>query len=197
MCSCQYFITYIAFIYVKDYNDYWRYKMIKEKKKSNKCLLLKTPDNRCFFTEEKHFPCLIEFGKTFNAEISVVKLKEEIEVLELEDLAKSLCTHPPTEVYPIYEVVETKLVPEAKVRTDKASQPKEISEFIRTELLAGKTVSLSDLETKYENVKRASLSGYVSRVKWDLTARGYYIVKEKPGKYRMALEMKADYNDFI
>ena len=55
-----------------------------------KCLLLETKDKRKFFTHEKNFLQLIEFSRTFNAEISVVKM-EQTELLDLKDLAPAIC----------------------------------------------------------------------------------------------------------
>ena len=55
-----------------------------------KCLLIQTKDKRKFFTHEKNFVQLIEFSKTFGAEISMVKL-EEGPILELKELAPAIC----------------------------------------------------------------------------------------------------------
>ena len=56
----------------------------------NQCLMIKTKDNRKCFTHEKYFPQLIEFSKTFGAEISIVKIKDN-NVLEMNDLAPAIC----------------------------------------------------------------------------------------------------------
>jgi hypothetical protein len=154
--------------------------------KANKCLLLKTPDQRCFFTDEKNYPTLIEFGKTFGAEISIVNTKELVEIQDLSDLAKSICSETKIE-YPAYEVVETKLPavvnPTTENRNSKLKQAKEVIDFIRAELLAGNLVSLSMLETRFTNISKSSLSNYFSRAKRELLSQGHDVKREKPGQW--------------
>ncbi len=71
------------------------------------CLMLKTPDERCFFTLKNNYPQLIEFARTYGAQISVVKASN-VQVLELEDLAKSICNQE-EQTKPEYEIVEIKI----------------------------------------------------------------------------------------
>lgn len=161
----------------------------KIKKMASKCLLLKTPDNRCFFTEEKHFPLLVEFGRTFDAEISVVKTQEQVEVLELDDLAKSICNQKITEPTP-YDVIEIKLAagPVKKSlsdRYDKIKKAHELNEVIRAEFLSGKSVSIADLEAKFPDLTKPSLSNHFTRVRRELQTQGYTLVREKVGQYRL------------
>ena len=56
----------------------------------NQCLMIKTKDNRKFFTHEEYFPQLIEFSKTFGAEISIVKIQDN-NILDINDLAPAIC----------------------------------------------------------------------------------------------------------
>ena len=56
----------------------------------NQCLMIKTKDNRKFFTHEKYFPQLIEFSKTFGAEISIVKIQDN-NVLDMDELVPAIC----------------------------------------------------------------------------------------------------------
>jgi len=166
-----------------------RIKKEKPKKLASKCLLLKTPDNRCFFTEEKHFPCLIEFGRTFEAEISVVKMKEQVEVLDLGDLAKSICTPSTTEIVPDYEIVETKLVATLKknseVRISNLEQGKLVLEYVQSILLAGHLVCAGDLESKFPTINKVKLYSHFTRARREMTAQGHTLKKEKPGTYRL------------
>lgn len=167
----------------------------KVKKMSDKCLLLKTPDSRCFFTEEKNYPLLVEFGRTFNAEISVVKTKTQVQVLELPDLAKMICNQKPVECPP-YDILETKLPSTKELdtnRQEKIKKTREITNFIRAELLGGKIVSSPELEQKYPETKKGSISNYITRTKRELQAQGHHIVKVKPGCYRIAPELKPDF----
>lgn len=161
----------------------------KPKKLANKCLLLKTPDQRCFFTEEKNYPILVEFGRTFDAEISIVKTKEQVEILELDDLAKSICSQNKSE-YPEYEIVETKLSAEIKKtienRAARLKQAKEVSDYIRGEMMEGKTVALGDLDSKFPQMAKSCLSNYFTRVRRELSSRGHIIKRNKPGQWRIA-----------
>ena len=58
---------------------------------TQKCLLIKTKDNRKFLTHEKNLNSLIEFSKTFGAEIFTVPIAQEFSILELKDLVAALC----------------------------------------------------------------------------------------------------------
>jgi hypothetical protein len=75
---------------------------------NEKCLMIKTKDNRKFFTHEEHLNDLIEFSKTFGAEISVVKIKDNIDILELNDLAPAIC-NASYKSKTNYEIIEIKL----------------------------------------------------------------------------------------
>jgi hypothetical protein len=69
--------------------------------------MIETTDRRKFFTHEKNFPMLIDFAKTFNAEISVVKL-EEGQILDLAELAPALCDAGYRRPRSSYQLIETK-----------------------------------------------------------------------------------------
>lgn len=60
------------------------------KKRSFQCLMIETKDKRNFFTHKKNYMPLIEFAKTFKAQISVVKTNEA-ELLDLVDLSSAIC----------------------------------------------------------------------------------------------------------
>lgn len=161
----------------------------KPKKLATKCLLLKTPDNRCFFTEEKHFPCLIEFGRTFDADISVVKTKEQVEVLDLTDLAKAIC-NPEATNPPEYEVVETKMAaPQKKSnqsRVARAERGREVLAFASARVLSGAEISVTDLVSKFPDVAKTRLVQHFTRARRDLAAKGHTLKRTKPGTYQLA-----------
>lgn len=170
----------------------------KVKKMASKCLLLKTPDDRHFFTEEKNYSLLLEFGRTFDAEISIVKTKDQVEVLDMDDLVKSICTLQKDE-HPEYDVVEIKLAAPAKSaagRQEKLKKTHEVNDFIRAEFLAGKIVSLSGLEEKYTDWSKSALSAHLTRTKRELQAQGHFITRDKQGQYRISPELKPDYHEF-
>lgn len=151
--------------------------------KKNHCLLLKTPDNRHFFTHENNFPLLVEFGKTFGAEISVVKA-DNPPVLELEELTRCLCT-PNDNEPPKYEVLEIKLsASEVSNRTKKSEISKQINSYIKDELISGKAVSIVGLLSKFNGTNQ-TMSGYLTRARRELTAKGYYIKRIGVGEYKV------------
>ena len=142
----------------------------KPKKYANQCLLLKTPDHRHFFTEEKNFPILVEFGKIFDAEISVVKTKEKVEILDLDDLAKSICSKTTDESQGLdCEILEIKLsAPVRKTtenRTIRLKKAKIIIDEIKTDLKSGKIISLNELENKFSDIAKSSLVNYFTRAR--------------------------------
>ena len=54
------------------------------------CLMVKLKDKRKFITNKKNLNHLIEFSKTFNAELSIVKTNNK-KILNLEQLANQIC----------------------------------------------------------------------------------------------------------
>ena len=59
---------------------------------SIKCLLLETSDKKRFFTLTKNYKQLIEYCKTFNAKMFVVKAEiSRAQILELAKLVPALC----------------------------------------------------------------------------------------------------------
>ena len=167
----------------------------KAKKMADQCLLLKTPDERLFFTEENNFKLLLEFARTFDAEISVIKTKQAVEMLDMDDLVKSICSPAKTEVAE-YSVLEVKLEAPKRAsatRYEKLKKTHEVNDFIRAELLAGKIVSLASLEEKYKEWSKSALSSHLTRAKRELQAQGHYITRDKQGQYRLTPELKPDY----
>ena len=77
--------------------------------------MVKTKDNRNFFTHEKYYPQLTEFSKAFGAEISVVKIKDG-EVLDLVELAPAICNSD-FRMRQEFEIVETKVPIRKKCRS--------------------------------------------------------------------------------
>lgn len=146
--------------------------------------MLKTADDRCFFTHQNNFPQLIEFARTCDAEISVVKASD-IKIQDLEDLAKSICDHKPQHPIESYEVLEVKipLAGKLKPRQMQLNRAKEVSNYIKGCFLANKGVSLKDLETKFQDLSKPALSNHMTRARKELGNKGYTFLKTGPGKY--------------
>jgi len=158
------------------------------------CLMLKTSDDRCFFTHKNNYSQLVEFAKTCDAEISVVKAND-VKVLELPELAKSICSHgkhPETPKYELMEIRLTKCVEVSAPRTRKKllTQATIITEHVKNIFLAGEVVILSDLENKFSefNLSKAAFCNHITRIRRDFKEKGYTIQKVKRGQYKILKE---------
>lgn len=153
-----------------------------------KCLMIKTKDSRLFFTEEDNYVPLIEFSKTFKAEISVVYLSDPVNLLDLSELAPAICDHnyQPVQI-PQYQLLEVKLPIEKRPRQNILKTAAKIQKFIRTRLVAGKDVSLAELRKRYakEKLSVPALCNHIRRVKSELESQGFRISKIGCGKYRI------------
>ena len=87
--------------------------------------MIKTKDNRKFFTHEKYLPQLIEFSKTFGAEISVVKIKNS-DILDLNDLAPAIC-NANYKNDEDYELITTKIAQLNKIKAERPVKPKKVN----------------------------------------------------------------------
>ena len=119
-----------------------------------KCLMIETKDNKKLFTHEDNYPDLIEFSKTFGAEISVVKV-EKAEILELEELAPILCTHADVSEEPCYKLIQKKIAKAGRPKklTGRAKildQASRIRSFVELEFLTGNVVSLNKIVKKFK-----------------------------------------------
>lgn len=146
------------------------------------CLMIETKDHKKFFTYEKNFPQLIEFSKTFNAEISKVQIPSEAEVLELEELAPALCEKKSQKVD--YKVLEMKLSPKIK-RRKILSRAKKIQTYIQSKLLAGDTVSLKELTCKFKDLTSACLCNHFKLIREAMEKEGHNFIKTGGGKYKV------------
>lgn len=151
-----------------------------------KCLLIETKDKRKFFTHEKNFFQLIEFSKTFKAEISTVKLEEGV-VLELEELAPALCDPNHKKSKSQYEIIEKKLTADKKTRTSILNIADKVKHYIHTQFEKRNDVSLKELKSKFKKYRLsdATLCNHMRRVKQDWEEKGFSFVKTGAGQYRV------------
>jgi N-dimethylarginine dimethylaminohydrolase len=163
-------------------------------KKNYQCLMIKTKDNRQFFTHEKYFPQLIEFSKTFGAEISVVKV-EKAEILSCPQLAKALCDAT-YQQKPNYDLIEVKIA-EFKNISPQAPAPKrekmreiaaQVQSHLKKEFLSGKLISLHKVKNKFKrhNLDISTVCNHITKVRKQLKKEGYEIVKMGAGKYQLS-----------
>lgn len=152
---------------------------------SKKCLMIETPDHRKFFTHEKNYKQLVEFGKTFGAEISVVKA-DDAEILDLVSLAPALCDRTYNKKTN-FEIVEIKLSKKGRTRKNLLSQATVIRNTIRTKLLSGKEVKIGELAKKFEEqgLSLACFCNHMREVRKELEASGKTVTKVKRGVYKL------------
>ena len=147
------------------------------------CLLVKTPDKRKFLVNEKNLESLVEFVKTFHAEVYEVEVIQGKIISQLKNLAGAICN-------PDYDTTmqirnPKKIYPKTKPRSSILKNAKKIREFIYTKLSEGKSVSLKDLKKKYKNcdITDACLCNHLSAVRKELFSCGLTIRKIGQGKY--------------
>ena len=152
-----------------------------------KCLLIQTKDKRKFFTHEKNLVQLIEFSKTFGAEISMVKL-EEGPVLELKELAPAICDPTYKKIKSQYSIIETKINTDVKSRENILTIASKVKKYISEQFKSRNTVSLKELKKKFqkENLTNAALCNHIRRVKQDFEKEGIKFIKIGAGEYRIA-----------
>lgn len=148
------------------------------------CLLIQT-DSRNFFTHKKNIKQLIEFSKTFGAEISIVKA-DNPEILTLEELAPAICnnTYNPDIKF---EVLECKLPAKKQIKTKLVKPAPQIREYVRACFLEGKLVELHSVARKFKNYQFtvACFCKHISQVRQELIKNGHQIEKIGGGRYQL------------
>lgn len=157
-------------------------------------MLTTSPDGRRFFTPEANYPLLLEFAKTFGAELSIIKAQEPIEILELSELTKSMCDQAYNDKGKSFEIVETKFTPSGesqyKIKTaddGKVGRNQEIKNNIREKLLSGKEVALKSICQEFEasGLSPSTLCNYFKQVRISLINQGYGFAQIKRGCYKL------------
>ena len=154
-----------------------------------KCLLIETKDKRKFFTHEKNFIQLIEFSKTFNAEISTVKLEEGV-ILELEELAPAICDPGYKKPKTQYEVIEARMTTDNSLlrsRSEILKIANRVKKYISDQFKNRNAVSLKQLKNKFKRYKLsdAALCNHIRRMKQELEKEGFQFTKINAGEYKV------------
>lgn len=147
------------------------------------CLLIKTKDGRQFLAYEKSLPSIIEFAKTFGAEIYKVEAENQ-KVLELKYLVAAICDQDYVSK-PIYKKAE-RLYPRSKRNRDDILKTADtIRKHIQRRLLNGKEVSLKELKEKYKDhqITDACLCSHFTAMRKTLIREGHTFEKKGAGKY--------------
>lgn len=150
------------------------------------CLLIETPDERKFLVQEKNLTSIIEFVKTFQAEIYKVEVIEGKIISQLKNLATAICN---PDYCPSMKIkIIKKIFPVTKARTSILKNAKKIREFITSTLLSGEPLSLKSLKKKYKNceITDACLCSHLSAVRKQLIKSGKIVKKIGQGTYCLA-----------
>lgn len=152
---------------------------------NNKCLMIKTEDERKFFTEEKNYAQIEDFAKMFKAEISVVETTD-CEVLKLEELAPAICNANYKSKNNEYNILEIKFPESKKKRKQIVNNSKVISEYIEQKLKNNNEVSLKELIKTFKNidVTSACLCSHFKKTREKLAEKGYCFKKTAGGTYK-------------
>jgi hypothetical protein len=135
------------------------------------CILIKTKDDKRFFTYRKYLQNLVNFGEIIEAEFFIAKTKPE-NILELKKLVLAICSadyKSPTE-FKIIKPIENKIKTKASI---------DIRTHIKESFFKGKEVSLKNIKNEFKNCKLSdpSLCNYISKVRKDLMEKGFPIEK--------------------
>jgi hypothetical protein len=147
------------------------------------CLLVKTPDKRKFLVNEKNMPSIIEYIKTFHAEVYQVKVINGKIINQLKNLAGAIC-NPDYSTEMEFEIIE-KIYPKARPRSSILKNAKKIKDYIYENLSSGNPVSLKDLKKKYKNcqITDACLCNHLSSVRKQMSKSGKHVRKIGQGIY--------------
>lgn len=149
------------------------------------CLLIKTKNE--FLTPEKNLPSLIEFAKTFNAEIYLVEPHQGQKLLELKALTTAICD-PQYDTKPQFTKIKQIFPLPNKSRTSIVSDASKIRSYIVKKLKEGEPVSLKELKKKYENkqLTDACLCNHLSIARKLLEEQGQKFEKIGAGTYQLS-----------
>jgi|LakMenE01Jun11ns_1017448.scaffolds.fasta_scaffold9897411_1 hypothetical protein len=152
-----------------------------------KCILIKTKDNRKFFTQESNLISILEYVKTFKAEVELVEVEKGTKILELKGLTVALCD-PNFKSDLQYEKIKDLYPSKKKERQSMLVEAKTIRDFIRTDFVSGRTVSLKEVKAKYHkhNLTDACLCNHITVVRRQLMKEGFEFQKIGAGEYRIA-----------
>jgi len=154
-------------------------------KKQFNCIMIKTQDNKTFFTYKTNIKKIIEYVKNFDFELYLTKAFN-VNVLDLDDLVKALCNknedHSKTEHKIIKRLYPTHITKRRRMIKNATT----IRNFIANHFKSGKIVSLQLLKNQFQDCELSDscLCNHISYIKKHLEKQGYRIKKVSPGKYK-------------
>lgn len=162
-------------------------------------LLIRMKDGKEYLVPLGNLIHLVEFAKTFGAEIHRVNVGPEVKTTGLCDLPRVMCDSryelraayteagrvvPQDAEKTVLHLVQEPRPEIAMSRGMIRSRAENIRKAIRDRFLAGKGVSAKDLHHELgEEVTRAAMTAHVTRVRQELEAEGKKVVKVASGHY--------------
>jgi len=152
-----------------------------------RCLHLALPDARQFFTEAENLLVLIEFARTFRAEVSLVELEEPSQVHDLDTLVAMLCAGTPTAPLPNHKLVEVKIKGDLASLQQRGRRERaaEVTSYARSALAERGRCSSAELQAKFPDLAKAVLSNILNRTVQRLRRENFDVVREAAGVYRL------------
>lgn len=150
-----------------------------------KCLLVKLPDGRKFFTNKNNQRLLLEFANTFDAKLEIVEAYDP-DILSLKDLAASICDHNKSGKLTAYQTKKKKITTEL---CDHFTEHKPtIRDYILTQFNGGKSVKIKDIAKKFSKhgLSVSTVYRHINHVKEMLEAESKTVIKVSPGVYKVS-----------
>ena len=152
-----------------------------------RALHLALPDGRHYLTSQQHLGVLIEFARTFKAEISVVEMEEETLIYDLDALVAMICAATTTMSLPQHKLIEMKVknpVNGIEVRS-RREQLAEVSGYVNNALIERGICSIHELLDKFREIEKPVLSNVLNRVVQRMRRQHYALVRVSVGVFRV------------
>jgi predicted transcriptional regulator len=137
-----------------------------------KCLLVKTPEDKEFFTSVENLELLTEYKNTFKATVTIIEKEDNPTLLSLEELADHLCT-------------EDKLEKVESVIKKIPNSNKNCKDYIKRKLLNGDEVNVNEV-ANHLGITKTSVSSNMAKVKQEIKlTTNKNVVKVSVGVYKI------------
>jgi hypothetical protein len=155
-------------------------------------IMIRTKDKRKLFTFKKNLPSIIEYAKTFRAELAEVEV--DVKPLELGELAKALCdANVNYDVTPkiVKEIYPKNVVKDYKPRKVILKEAAEVRKWIESQFQAKKVVSLKTLREQFDgmDLSDSTLCNHITAVRNKLKTQGQIVTKNENGGYCVVPDM--------
>jgi hypothetical protein len=164
--------------------------MPKTVARNYQCLMIEADDRR-YFTHEEHMPQLLEFCKSFDMNMSVVKV-EGAPILDITDLPKAVCDAkktPKAEFNVVRKILPFDpaiCIPLVRTRSQILETAKAVREKIHDKFAKGEAVSRDMLIEEFPDasITAATFMQHVRLARKELEEKGYQFERISPGCYR-------------